>query len=235
MSRSWTAFRVLLGAQAATATAAAVLELAEGCGACRAGGLPLGLAGALFYGGLLAAALLRGPSTPLFAATLGATGVHLFLAARMLAAGPFCAVCLAAAALSLSLGACAVAAAPERLGRAALLLPLAAVPGFFGAAPPPAAASAAVTDVSAVRVTVFSQEDCPYCDALKHSVLPAVAAEFGPRIDVAWRDASELPSIRRTPTVIVARGSRQEPARVFEGLPTADMLRAAIRDVEERP
>lgn len=235
MSRTWTAFRVLLGAQTLTAVTAAVLELGEGCSACRAGGLSLGLAGALFYGGLLAAALLRGPSTPVYAAAVAATGVHLFLAARMLAGGPLCAVCLLAAGLSLPLGACAVAAAPERLGRVALLLPLAAVPGFVGTLPAPSAASAAVTDASAVRITVFSQADCPYCDVLKHAVLPAISREHGPRVDVVWRDAAELPSIRRTPTVFVSRGGRQAPARVFEGLPTAEMLRDAIRDAEGRP
>lgn len=235
MSRTWLAFRVLLGAQALTAASAAVLELADRCAACRAGGVPLGVAGALFYGGLFALSLRRGPSTPLFAAALAATAVHLFLAARMLSGGPLCALCLVAAGLSLPLGACAVASVPERLGRAAFLLPLAAVPGFLGAPSPPAVASAVVTDASIVRVTVFSQADCPYCDVLKHSVLPAVESEFGPRMDVVWRDASDLPSIRRTPTVIVARGRRQEPARVFEGLPTAEMLRAAIREVEGRP
>ena len=86
-----------------------------------------------------------------------------------------------------------------------------------------------------VRITIFSQEDCPYCDDLRDRVMPEVEKEFGPRVQVVWRPAAELPAIRRTPTLVVAPGRNGRGARVIEGLPRIDVLREAIREAESRP
>ncbi len=229
MSRAWTALRVLLGAQAVLAGAAATLEWTYPCGACRAGGLSLGLLGAAYYGGLLVAALVAGPTRGLFCALLFGFGVHVMLVAQLVLADLFCALCFTAAGVSLALVALSVACDRANLGRVAMVLPWAAllVVAAGGVPRPPAPAGPG----AAVRVTVFTQPDCPYCDELRDRVMPDVEREFGSRLEVVYRPSSDLPAVRRTPTLVVSPSRKDRGARVLEGLPSPAMLREAIREV----
>ncbi len=235
MSRAWTALRILLGAQAALAGAAATLEWTYPCGACRAGGMSLGLLGAAYYGGLLVAALVTGPTRALFCALLFGFGVHVMLVAQLVLAGLTCGICFAAAGVSLALVALSVACDRANLGRLAMVLPWAALLVVAAGRSPRPAAEAAGPVSSAVRFTVFTQDDCPYCDELRDRVMPEVEREFGPRLEVVYRPSSDLPAVRRTPTLVVSPGRKDRQARVLEGLPTVAMLRDAIRQAEGAP
>jgi hypothetical protein len=232
VSRSWTAFRILLGIQTALAGAAAATEWSLDCGACRAGGLSLGLVGFAFYAGLFGTALFAGPGRFVFGSVLFGLGIHVMLAAQLVRAGLACGLCFAAAAASLALAALAVACDRSNLGRLALVLPWAVlfVVGWSGL---PRAESA--SEAEGVRLTVFEQPDCPYCEDLRSRVMPEIEREFGGRVRVAYRDSGELPGVRRTPTVVVAPARRDRPSRVIEGLPTVDALRDAVRAVERKP
>ena len=233
MSRAWTAFRVVLGGQAILA-AAAVLRSGD-CGACRSGGSWLALAGFALYASLLAAALARGPSPLVFGGALFAAGVHAVLAAHLWIGGLGCGLCAAAAAGAAMLAALSVAYDRRNLSRGAALLPwavLAAVAAVGWPKPPTAAAPA---EGAAVRLTVFTQDDCPYCEQLRNRVMPDIEREFGARLRVDWRPAADLPAVRRTPTLVVAPERNRRGGRVFEGLPAAAELRAAIREAEDRP
>ena len=237
MKRTWKALVVLLAVQAALSAAAATVEWAYACGACRAGGFSLGLVGLGFYAGLFIAALATGPSRVLFAAVLFGFGVHAMLVVQLIAGGRVCGLCLAAAAVSLAMAALAIAHDRQNLARIATMLPWSAilVIGWSAAPRAPALASASISDTAAVRVVVFTQPDCPYCDDLRDRVVPEAEREFGPRIQVSYRPAADLPAIRRTPTIVVTPGRKDRQTRVIEGLPSYDMLRGAILEMEGTP
>jgi protein-disulfide isomerase len=80
-----------------------------------------------------------------------------------------------------------------------------------------------------VQILVFEQKDCPYCEELRDRLAPAITREFGSKVGWSFRSASEMPGIRNTPTVVViplhGKGSS-----VFEGLPTHEVLAAAVRE-----
>ncbi len=237
MNRWWKALVALLGAQAALAAVAATLEWKYSCGACRAGGLSLGAVGFAFYTGLFLAALYAGPARLVFAAILFGFGIHLMLVVQLLSLGAVCGLCLAAAGLSLALVALSIACDRANLARLALVLPWAVllVVGWPALPRPANLAAASVTDTAAVRMTVFTQADCPFCDELRHRVLPEIEREFGARLSVVWRPSTDLPGVRRTPTLVLSPGRRDRQTRVIEGLPSPDLLRRAIRDMESNP
>jgi len=233
VTRAERIFVGLLAGQTALCGALAAAEFLGACAGCRHGP-SLGLAGFLFYLALLVQALRGGVGPFPLGGAHFALGVHFLLTAERLRSGLPCAPCLDAAAVSAALAAAAWACDRRASGRALLLLPGAALVAALwsgspraGAETPPAAAP--------LRITVFTQPDCAWCDELKSSVMPGIVREFGPRLEVAWRPASDLPAIRRTPTIIVARGGAGRPARVLEGLPSAEALRDAVRSVEAAP
>lgn len=233
--RPWKALVAVLAVQALVAGAAATLEWTYPCGACRAGGLSLGLIGFAFYTGLFLAALFAGPTRFLFAALLFGFGVHVLLVAQILSAGLACWVCFAAAGLSAVLAGLSVACDRENLARMALLLPWSVLAVLAWGGAPRAALTATPSGPApstGARLTVFTQPDCRYCDELERKVLPALRKEFGDRLEVVLRPARDLPAIRRTPTIIVAPARKDRPGRVIEGLPALDTLRAAIREAE---
>lgn len=236
MNRPWRTLVLLLALQALLAGAAATLEWTGSCGACHTGGMSLGMVGLAFYAGLFIAALVTGPTPVLYGAVLFGFGIHAALVGQMLSAGASCPVCLAAAGVSLLLAATTIACDRANVARLAFILPWAvlAVLGWGGAARTATVASASVTDAAAVRVVVFTQRDCPYCDELRERVMPRAEREFGSRIEVVYRPAGDLPAVRRTPTIVVTSGRRDREARVIEGLPTYEMLRDAIAGVEAR-
>jgi hypothetical protein len=235
VSRSWKALVALLAVQAAVAAAAATVEWRYACHACRAGGFSLGLVGFAYYVALFLGAVLAGPGRLLFGAILLGFGVHVVLVAQLVASGLACWICFGAAGVSVALAALSVACDRANLVRFAFLLPWAVLLVLAWPARPVSSAGADVAEADGVRMTVFTQPDCPYCDELRDRVLPGVEREFGPRLRVVWRPAGDLPAIRRTPTIILAPARLERPARVIEGLPSPAALREAVLEVEGRP
>jgi hypothetical protein len=234
VSRAWTAFRVVLAVQAGLAGWAAAGG--AGCGGCQASSARVAAAGFAFYAALLASAISKGPGPLLFGGAFFALGVHAVLLAHLVISGFVCGLCVATALGSALLSALALACERANFSRAAAVLPwavLAAVAAFGW--PRPASAVLPAAEGPGVRLTVFTQPDCPYCDRLRDDVLPPLEKEFGPRLRVSWRPAADLPAIRRTPTLVISPERGTRGSRVFEGLPGASELRQAIRDAEARP
>jgi hypothetical protein len=230
--RLWTALVLLLAAQAALSAAAALAEVLHLCTSCGSGRFVLGLAGFVYYSALFGSALLRGPSRLLFAGILFAFGVHASLVGQMILIGLHCGLCIAAAAGSLFLVGLSIALDRANLGRLALVLPWSALLVALGSGVARAASRATVPGSNAVSVVVFTEPDCPYCEELRSRVMPEIEKEFGPRIQVRYRPAADLPAVRRTPTLILTPGRPEVQGRVIEGLPTLERLRGAIRDLE---
>jgi hypothetical protein len=225
---------LLLGGQTILSVAAVALELTRSCAACSSGTLAPGIAGAVFYGGLLLLAARRGPSRWLTGAILFAFGIHVALAVQMWLTGIVCVVCVAATVGSLALVCLSLARDPAELGRLGFIAPwsaLAVVVGL-GTARAPAAASGSTPE--SVSVVVFTQPDCPYCEELRNRVMPEIEREFGTRIRIDYRPASDLPAVRRVPTLILTPSRTGREGQVIEGLPTVERLRGAIRDLEAR-
>jgi len=234
VSRAWTAFRVVLAFQALLAAWAALGG--AGCGACRTSGAWIAPAGFALYAAMLAAALAHGPSALLFGGAFFAAGVHAVLAAHLWTAGAFCGLCVSTAVGAGLLAGLALACERGNLSRAAAILPWAVLAAVAAVGwPRPASALPGDVEGAGVRLTVFTQPDCPYCDRLRDEVLPPIEKEFGPRLRVSWRPAADLPAIRRTPTLVVSAERGARGGRVFEGLPAASELREAIRAAEVLP
>jgi len=234
VSRAWTAFRVLLAVQAALAGWAAAGG--AGCDSCQASSARVAVAGFALYAALFAAAVSKGPSPLIFGGAFFALGVHAVLLAHLLRSGIVCGLCVATSLGAALLSVLAFACERANLSRAAAVLPwavLAAI-GTFGW-PRPASAVLPAGDGPGVRLTVFTQADCPYCDRLRDEVLPPIEKEFGSRLKVSWRPAADLPAIRRTPTIVISPERGTRGSRVFEGLPGTSELRQALRAAEARP
>jgi len=234
VSRAWTTLKAVLALQAALSAAAAVLEWTGSCASCGGGRISFGLAGFAGYVLLLGWAQLRGPSRPFFAGVFIAFGVHLVLATRMLVTGIPCGLCIAAAAGSIAAVAVSMLADRDNLVRFGMILPglvlLAALESRVARAALPAVPAAP----DAVSIVVFTEPECGYCEELRTRVMPEIEKEFGPRVQVRWRPASDLPAVRRTPTLILTPPGPGLQGRVIEGLPTVERLRGAIRDLEAR-
>jgi len=222
---------VLLGAQAALSVTAIVVERLRDCAACAGPGPDPAVLGAVGYGALLAAGLIGGLTPALYSGILFAGGVHAGLVAQMLANQRLCAVCLAAAGLSVALVAVSIACDRDNLGRLAVLAPGAALVAALGLSQGPPA-SAAVEPGGCVGILIYTQPECPYCERLRSDIMPEIEKEFGTRIRVEYRRAEDLPSVRRTPTLILESGRSGSRPRIIEGLPTLERLRGAIRDLE---
>jgi hypothetical protein len=90
----------------------------------------------------------------------------------------------------------------------------------------------APVDPGRVRITVYTQPDCPYCDEFRESVMPGIDREFGSRVAVEYRPADDLPAVRRTPTIILRPARSGGAPRVIEGMPSPERLRGVIRELE---
>lgn len=213
--------------QAALAGLAATLDWTSSCGACRTDGLSLGLVGFGFYAVLLLAALVAGPTRLVFGGIFFGFGVHVMLAAQMMTSGLGCVVCYTAAANSALLAGLSVCMERRNLARAAVILPWAVllILAWNPTGPSP-------SEPARVRLDVYTQPDCGYCEELEENVLPGIESEFGNRLRVVRRGADELPALRMTPTLVVT-GS-DGTARAIEGLPRTEILRAAILEAEGR-
>lgn len=232
MSRTWQALVVLLGIQTGIAGAAAYVDLFPACGSCRVNSLPWGLAGAAFYLPLFVLAMLRGPSRTVTGGLLAALGVHATLAASLAFSGRFCGLCLSAAAVSLLLAIQAIRFDRRNVSRFFALAPwggllVLLVQGLPNSDPGPA-------PDDPVRLVVYTQPDCRYCDDFRNDMAPSLEREFGPRLKLVYKAATDLPAIRRTPTFLISPRAGRSSSRVIEGLPSIETLRTAIHDVELR-
>lgn len=234
MNRTWTVLKLVLAAQCALSGAAALMEWTGSCSSCGAGRSSFAVAGFLGYGALLIWAQFRGPSRPFFAGIFIGFGVHLVLVANMVTAGLPCGLCIAAAIGSSLAVATSILADRGNLARFGMILPGLILLAVFESRSVQPAARTSIEEAPSVRIVVFTEPECPYCEELRSRVMPEILKEFGSRIQVLWRDAAELPAVRRTPTLILASGRRELQGRVIEGLPTVERLRGAIRDLEAR-
>jgi hypothetical protein len=221
----------LLGLQLLLCVLAALSPFLGDCRACSRGPGTPAILGILFYSALLAGVLLRGFSPEVLLGVFFGAGVHAALVLQMLLRGPLCGLCLAAAVVSAAMVGVSFALDQVRIGRLAVVAPAAAMlatTGWTATVPVPMQAA----EERRVRIAIFTQPDCPYCEELQQSVLPAIEKEFGRRVEAEVRSADDLPSVRRTPTLILQRG---RTTRVIEGLPTVERLRGVIRDLETSP
>jgi hypothetical protein len=231
VSRSWKAIRALLAIQALLSAAAVAVDLTKSCASCLSWGALPGIAGTVGYSLLLALAFIRGPSRLVFAGILFAFGIHAALILQMVVSGIFCGLCLAATAGSLSLVALSVAMDPGNVGRLGIAVPW-AVLLTAGAASALRPLKSVPDAAASVSIVVFTQENCAYCDDLRDKVMPEIEREFGRRVRIEYRPASDLPAVRKTPTLILSPGRTGVQGRVIEGLPTVERLRGAIHDLE---
>lgn len=234
MSRSWKALLILLSVQAALSAAAVVADWSRSCAACLAWGMVPGVAGAVFYAGLLVLALTRGPSRLLFGSILFGFGVHAALTLQMALSGIFCGLCLGAAVGSISLVALAIAIDPHNVGRLGIAVPWSVLLIAAASSVLRSSNQGSGTSAGSVNIVIFTQEDCAYCEELRDRVIPEIEKEFGGRVRIGYRPASDLPAVRKTPTLILTPGRAGVQGRVIEGLPTVERLRGAIHDLETR-
>ncbi len=234
MSRSWKALLLLLGVQACLSVAALIVNLTGSCTSCLSWGAVPGIAGSIGYGGLLVLSLARGPSRLLFAGILFAFGVHAALTLQMVVSGIFCSLCLAATVGSLFLVALSITVDSRNVGRLGIAVPWAVLLTVGAASILRPLTPVSETSAASVSIVVFTQEDCAYCDELRERVMPEIEKEFGPRVRIDYRPASDLPAVRKTPTLILTPKRTGIQGRVIEGLPTVERLRGAIHDLETR-
>ncbi len=222
----WILFVASLGLGAVLSLSAWLLD----CRACDRG-FSIAAVGAAGYLALTAIALWRGPNRLVFAGTFFAFGVHALLVLRM-AQTAWCWVCAAAAVNALGLAVLAVAIDRTNLKVAGWSLPWSAVIliALPGAAEPVSRRVRAEGPVDGVRVVILERDHCPYCVELRERLVPRLREEFGARVTVSFRSADDFPGVTKTPTVII---SRPRDARVIEGLPPYERLRAAVAEALE--
>ena len=250
-SKLWISIQVLLG----TALAGSIWAFfaSQGCGSCGGaaageGGSILAALGIAYYAILLCGSLLLGPSKIVFGGITVAAGVHVSLLALLLSRGVFCPPCfltggaaISAIILSFFLDGQNLARATWTLPGTALAWNVLAIYGLGIASPPIQdrgdALEAAVQHESEtreesisdqVRMIVYSNPQCHYCQQLKEEIAPRLKAEFGNLLAVEWRPASEFPGMP-TPTIFINRGEFQ---MMFPGLPSEQVLRDTILDAQ---
>ena len=234
MNRGWKTLLVLLGTQAGLSGVAATLEWTYSCGACRVGGLSLGLVGLAFYCGLFISALVAGPSRIVFGALFLGFGIHAMLVVQLISLGQLCWICLTATAISGVMTALAIGCDRANLVRLAGMLPWSALLVLGWSELPGTSLPEPVFHDGGVTLVIYTQEDCHFCDTFRDDILPRARKEFGDRIRVRFRSADEVATIRLTPTILVVRGDSRSPTRVFEGIPPYPALRRAILEAEAR-
>lgn len=238
---------LILVGQAVLAAAALGSDLWKLCGSCGAGDpVHAGVAAVGLLGYLALVTLIRFKAwTSVYVGVFAATGIHLALAAFMIASMTFCPICAAAAVLSLA-------------GPAALLfqdreeacwIPRATVPAFIlsglltwtllgvrearahqARAEAREAAQLLVAESSAqpaqrkMELHVFESAHCHYCREFRDNYAPRLAQDF-PELGVVYHSAAGVSWVQRTPTLVLGDDV------AFEGLPVdyRDLAQAVTR------
>ncbi len=226
--------RLLLGVQFALCIVAAADPFIRGCASCVRDFRGPAFWGVAYYGALFARACAAGISREVHWGILIGAGVHGVLLSRMSGGAPLCGLCLTAAALSAGMVVLSLAMDRASVGRLIALAPAAILAIVAGRALSVTAAPAPA-DLGQLRISIFTQPDCPYCDDLQTRVMPEIVREFGARVATEYRSADDLPAVRRTPTIILQSARAGVTPRIIEGLPTVDRLRGVIRDLEAAP
>jgi hypothetical protein len=202
---------------------ASVAAAAE-CPAC--GGPPrLAVAGIAFYAAVLIGTLASSEAPALRFAYMAATGFHFGLIWTMASRGAPCGLCVATALCSMTATALSLGADRLRWSQLPAVAPWTAALGLLAAPPPPPMEFSPHT-----RIVAYTRPDCGYCDELRSRVLPE--ATRGIDVEVVYRDASSAGFVRRAPTLLLSRGTRQ---RVLEGLPTVARLRDELAHIGGTP
>ena len=226
--------RLLLGVQVGLCIAILATGRIQDCGSCARGSDIPAVLGILFYGILFARSWIGGLTVDLVAGVLFGAGVHVALMAQLLAHGRFCPWCLATASMSALMGGSSILADRANLGRLLLILPASALlvtAGWSWMSPAPISEG----PDDRVQIRVYVQPDCPFCEELRSRVLPDIEKEFGDRVSLRVFPAEDLPSVRRTPTLLLQSRRVKSDIRVIEGLPTVERLRSVIRELETAP
>jgi hypothetical protein len=221
---------VLLG-EAVLGIAALGSDVWKMCGSCGAGNPVHATIAAIGILGYLAlVTLVRFKAwTSVYLGVFAAMGIHLALAAFMVASKTFCPICAAAAALSLAAPAALLFQDREEVR----WIPRATVPAFLlsglltwtllGAREARADQARAQAREAAhllveestrskVELHVFESAHCPYCREFRDSYAPRLAQDF-PDLDVVYHPAAGVPWVQRTPTLVIGGNV------TFEGLP----------------
>lgn len=217
-----------------------------GCRSCEGasellGGRNVAVLGVLYYGILLGASLLCGPSVFVYSGVGVAAGIHAGLVSVLIQSQILCVPCIVTAVSAAVALVAAIVAEPANAFRASLILPGAALAVqswvlLTGAVPAVTQTRASAERVAhdelasapvergKVRMMIYTRPDCGYCIELEQDVLPALERRFGARLRVELRSAEKLPGIP-TPTIILT-GSNSR--RMFPGLPPKEELERAI-------
>ena len=249
----WISIQVLIGIALAGSTWAFLAS--DGCRSCgeasaSPGGSILAALGITYYAALLGSSLLVGPIRIVYGGITVAAGVHVSLLALLLSRGTFCPPCILTGGAALSAVILSFFQDGRNLTRAMWTLPVTAIAWnvvaiyLLGVAPPPLqgdgkALKAAATyenlkgaepNPEHVRITVYSNPECHYCQELKTEIMPRLEAQFGGTLAVDWRHAEEFPGMP-TPTIFVRGPGRPGGIpfqTMFPGLPPEEVLRDAI-------
>ncbi|MBI4566485.1 MAG: hypothetical protein HY716_17540 [Planctomycetes bacterium] len=190
-----------------------------GCAACGERST-LAAAGTAAYAVLLAATLWQGNHPLVRVALLASSGFHLGLVSVMAGRGAVCGLCIACAACCFTATAVALWGDRARWGLVPAVMPWTA--GLALALPQPEFPPLEPSE--RLRITVYEQADCPYCDLLKHRVMPEAMRGLS-AVEVAYTPADGVAFVSRTPTLVITRGSAR---RILEGLPSPAELRAEV-------
>jgi hypothetical protein len=216
---------------AAVCSLQAALALALALRACSSCGRPdrWAWAGAACYAALAGLVLVPRAAPLAGLMVQGALAIHACLVASMLRAG-LCAACLGAAGLAVALWLVWRPLDGRAAWRSALdFIPILALAAAVVRPADPARVEAAADAPpdGVVELVVFEDPSCPHCRELAER-LPSIRAEH-PGLVVRRLPAADFPFVRAVPTMLVrGPGGR----RLFEGLPDAAALSAAIRAAE---
>ena len=232
------ASRIFIAAACALSLGAAVSRRCQTCKAAAgsAGGLPLAWMGFAYYGICLILAFSPRPlAAPLVA---GASGIHCVLMATLQRYRINCPQCRLTACAAFLATALTAVAQPGQVGAMLAILAAAAVstrlllPRLQRCAAKRMADQAdrvladIATDAAPVtsghaRLIVLHKPNCPPCESVRSTVLPALTAQFQDRLEIEWRP---VPPGMPAPTLLIL-GKR--PMR-FVGLPPISFVATAI-------
>jgi protein-disulfide isomerase len=226
----------------AASLASEFLGFCGSCGAGEAHRAAIAAAGSVGYAALIFARC-TGLDACFHSGTVAAAAVHTALLVWMLIVGPVCALCLIAAIAAIGnavVGHASGAVVSPLLERVYVPVLLVASGVSFAIiardgsdearranmARRETASSisgAARTADAPLRIVIYENAHCGYCQEFRDRYAPSLDADFGSRVKVEYRDSSSSSWVRRTPTIAIEGGA------LFEGLPVRyEDLQAAV-------